>query len=335
MYPDNKTNYYLVRTIQELVEKNIIGIGWVNYHFNEIKSATEVINLVNKDHGIGRRGNQIRRFYEVKENDIIVAPLPHCIAIGRAAGGLLYDEAYYSHDRANQRKVNFLKDNTGTLATIPRSSFSEAFQRRLRVKGMTVNDMGEFADEIREAILSIENGKNHSWINQLDAETENHRDIFKKRLLKNIQSGKTNLITGGTGLENLVKELLEIEGYKACVLSKQHFGSYADADVKATRSDRCSLIKLLVQVKHHQGYTNEHGIRQLQEIQNAHSGEYDDYQRVLVTSASVSSEIIKVADDSNIMILDGEDLVDWISEHIAKLSEKTKKSLSIYASAST
>ncbi len=131
-------------------------------------------------------------------------------------------------------------------------------------------------------------------------------------------------------MEYLVRELLEAEGYDAQVLAKTHFGSFADADVKASRSDRCTVVKLFVQVKHHQGFSNEHGIHQLEEIRKAHAGEYDDHEHIFVTSASVSDELRKTAEKSQVTVIAGPELVDWISDHIGNLSKETKLALGIY-----
>jgi restriction system protein len=322
--------YYLVRTTPDLVERGIVGVGWSDFNFAEIANAEETIRQINADYGIGRWGNQIRRFYQIVGEDVIVAPLPYTVAIGRATGGLFFDQAQYNNDRANQRRVNFPRNADGGLLTFARTSFSEAFQRRLRVQGMTVNDLGEFRDEIREALASLDSGTPYAWSNRLLEEVAKRQNSFKEKLLENIRSGKTNLKTGGTGLEDLVRELLTIEGYKAEVLSKRRFGGFADADVQASRSDRCAAVDLLVQVKHHQGYSDEHGIRQLEEVRRVHPGEYDDHRRVFLTSASVSEELKKKAETMDIAVIDGLELVDWIGEHIEKLSEKTKLALGIY-----
>jgi len=327
---DNEQRNYLVRTIPELVEKGIVGLGWVDFKFCDYGDAEEVIKEINNAYGIGRYGNQIRRFFSISDGDVIVAPLPHSVAIGRAAGGQFYDENYYDEDRANQRKINFPRDPEGRVISIPRSSFSEAFQRRLRVMGMVVNDLTEFRDEIRSALLRIDAGGDHSWLNQFNEKKEAHKEDFRKRLLANIQSGRTNLKTGGCGLEELVKELLQAEGYEARVLSKRQFNGFADADVEAFRSDRWSTVKILIQVKHHQGYSNAHGLNQLREIKQAHSGEYDDYLSVFLTTASVSEEMRKQAVKDGITVMDGEALVEWIEGNIDHLAEKTKNLLGVY-----
>lgn len=326
-----ETDYYMVRTAPELVERGIVGVGWVDFHFDEIPDAEAAIQKITTEWGSARRwGNQIRRFYSIGDGDIVVAPVPYAVAIGKATGGLFYDPVYYDADRANQRRVIFPRDQEGRVSTIPRTSFSEAFQRRLRVQGMTVNSLGEFGDEIRSALGSLENGANHSWVNQIHEEISRQRKHFKTQLLANIQSGKTNLQTGGTGLENLVRELLVAEGYDARVLSKRQFGSFADADVQAFRSDRCTVVKLFVQVKHHQGFSSEAGIRQLEEIRRAHVGEYDDHEHVFVTSASVTEELRKIAEKTGVTVIAGSELADWISDQIGNLSEESKLALGIY-----
>jgi len=64
-------------------------------------------------------------------------------------------------------------------------------------------------------------------------------------------------------------------------------------------------VKLLVQVKHHQGLTNEQGICQLKEIRKAHPGEYDDHEIVFVTSASVSETVFKFQSTLILLGFDG------------------------------
>ena len=330
MNPETEPNYYLVRTTPDLVTRGIVGVGWSELNFAEIGDAEEAIRQIDKVYGIGRRANQIRRFFHIAEGDVIVSPVPYAVAVGRATGGLFFDQAYYDNDRVNQRRVTFPRDENGHVITVPRNAFSEAFQRRLRVQGMTINDMGEFRQEIEAATSSLERGTDHSWTNHLLNEVEKQREEFRKKLLANIQYGKTNLQTGGVGLENLVCELLTADGYQAQVLSKQHFQSFADADVKASRTDRCASVNLLVQVKHHQGYSDDYGIRQLEEIQHAHQSEYDEYERVLVTSASVGNGVLEKAEKAGITVIGGAELVGWIGEHIEKLSKTTKLALGIY-----
>jgi len=64
---------------------------------------------------------------------------------------------------------------------------------------------------------------------------------FKVALLNAIQKGKTRLEAGGIGLENLVVELLQLDGYTAKILPKQHFEGFADADIEASRTDMIQI----------------------------------------------------------------------------------------------
>jgi restriction system protein len=328
--PASEPHYYLVRSNPDLVEQGLVGVGWSDFNFAEIAEPDEAIDQINNAYGVGRNANQIRRFFNIAPDDVIVAPLPYSVAIGRATGGLVYSEAHFKNDEANQRRVSFPRDAEAHVVTVPRSSFSEAFQRRLRVRGMTVNDLSEFADEIQEALVSLARGENHHWQNHFLRQVSQQREQFKSKLLDNIQSGRTNLLTGGAGLENLVRELLTIEGYKARVLSKQQFGSFADADVLATRTDRIASVQLLVQVKHHQGQTGAYGVHQLQEIAKAHAGEYNDHKRVMITSGAISPELATEAENAGVTVIGGTELVDWIAEHIDRLASETKFALGIY-----
>jgi len=320
---------YLVRTTPYLVEKSIVGVGWSDHNFSAAKDAEEAIQAIHAHYGIGRNANQIRRYFAIQEGDLVVATLPYFVAIGRATGGQFFDAACYKDDTANQRRVVFPLDAQGKVVKIPRASFSEAFQRRLRVRGITVNDLGEFQQEIVKAYENISSGKNYSWSLLMAEKAGQAAEEFKSSLLRNIQGGMTNLLTGGVGLEHLVKELLQIEGYQAEVLSKHAFPGFADADIKASRTDPCSTVNLLVQVKHHQGFTNQHGLSQLEEIRKHELPEYSDHEMVFCTSASTSEAFQKRAELSKVTVIDGEGLVEWIAQHIEHLSSETKNCLGI------
>lgn len=321
--------FYLVRTLPALVEKSIVGVGWSGFDFSKMETAEQAIASINAAYGIGRWANQIRRFFAIRQGDVVVSPMPYTVAIGRAEGAIFFDESYADVDRVNQRRVHFPRGKDGKILTIPRASFSEAFQRRIRVQGMTVNDLTEFGCEIQQALESLESGGIYSWTSIVAEEVAKKEEFFKKELLANIQAGKTNLRAGGIGLEKLVKELLMLDGYRAEIMSKRALGSYADADVKASRTDKCVTVQILVQVKHHQGQSGIHGIKQLEEIRRLAAAEYSDHDLVFVTSASVDVGLIDRAGDNNITVIDGYGLVDWIAEKIDRLSPGTKQALGI------
>ncbi|MDB4396320.1 restriction endonuclease [bacterium] len=333
MSVNSEPNYYLVRADQGLVEKDIVGVGWVDCKFNEIETAQEAIEWIIKERGSVRRwANQIRRFYAITEGDIVIVPLPKSVAIGKAIGGLLYDPEYKEADRANQRKVEFFRDEQSEVRKIPRTNFSEAFQRRLRAQGSTIRDLQQFAEEIEKAVIKLEEGGAYLWSSQVEDEQSRKVDEFKEKLLKNIRSGQTQLKTGGRGLEELICELLIAEGYDdAQTLGTRGFKGTADADVMASRCDRYGgEVKLLIQAKHHHGFSSEEGIRQLEKISEQHSEKYDDYNLVFVTTANVSEELRKTAEKADVTVTDGEEFVDWITDNLSKLKPETKRQLGIY-----
>lgn len=327
----SNVNCYMVRTLSELVDKGAVGVGWVDYNFVEIGDAEEVISQVNQHFGIGRRANQVRRFFNMKEGDLVVVPFPYSVAIGTVASGLFYDEAYYGHDRANQRKVNFPRNEEGNVIKVPRNAFSEAFQRRLRLQ-MAVNGLNEFSKDISDAYATLQcDGKNYTWISQVIERKNEELEMFKGKLLSNIRQGNTNLQTGGVGLEHVVKELLEAEGYdKSDVLSKKEFPGGADADVLGTRSDLFSSASVLIQVKHHSGYSDGYGLTQLSKIRELTDRKYDACELIFLTSAEVGDQVRKKAAEHSIAIIDGVGLAEWISEKIECLSSDTKTKLGIY-----
>ena len=170
------------------------------------------------------------------------------------------------------------------MRKLPRAALPEAFQRRLRVQGITVNDLEEFRGEILAAFENMTTGKEYSW-----------------------------------------SIVMAEKAQKAEVLSKKAFPGIADADVKASRADPCATVNVLVQVKHHHGFTNEHGLTQLDEIKKHELPEYPDHELVFCTSASTSKTFLKRAEELEITVIDGARLADWIAQHMERLSLETKR----------
>jgi restriction system protein len=278
-------NYYLVRTPEELVRKSVVGIGWRDTNFATFSSVDSLLQSMG---GLGRRANAVRRFFTMKNGDIVVVPLHRSIVVGVVDGGLEFHQEHYAIDRPNQRTVKFITAlGKQSLAQISRDELSEKFQRRLRVPGGIVLDISEFNGEIDSIVKALSDGKSHSWDDGVQATLLEKEDSFRQGLFRNIQDGHTNLKAGGIGLEYLVTELLIVDGYAASVLSKRAFASFADADIKASKEDRISSTNVLIQVKHHRGTTGDWGIKQLEEIKKQSGIDYSDYELVLVTSEVV------------------------------------------------
>ena len=325
-------NYYMVRIsdrIWEFAEKGVVAIGWSNLDLSKLTSdeAAEIVGRQDYYAGtapqvVGKKKNEVWRFKHIKKGDIIIVPYWSNVLIAKSEGEYQFSEIDADADLANQLKVKYQRVG-GSLRILPRSELSEGLSRRLRVRGSTVTDLYEFSAEIEMLFTNTEYTIEKSAADKNIALEES----FKKRLITDIRVGNTHLITGGQGLETIVKLLFEIEGYSAKVLGKRTFSGYADADVEAKRRDTFTDTKILAQVKHHNWNTGEWGVEQLQLIKQ--SGEYADYKLVLITSGDVSEKIYKMAEENDISIVDGNDLADWIFVHLTELPKDIRARLHI------
>ena len=217
----------------------------------------------------------------------------------------------------------FFQIENGAWLTIPRDNLSEGLQRRLRVRGSTILDLEEFAKEIDRLFLG------ESYTSTIVRKRHEQEYEFKGKLLSLIRDGTSGLRAGGIGLETLVAELLEVDGYITAMQSKSRFPEFADADIEATRDDHIVSEKLLVQVKHHWGETDSWGAKQLRHILETQPDLFSEYRLVLVTSAQPAKELIDFRAAKDIILLDGERLADWITDSLHKLKSTTRHTLRI------
>ncbi len=313
---------YLVRSPAKLIDNNLAGYGWSQVNFSEAEDTKGLMSLFAKK-GInpGRHRNQIKRFFSIRSGDIVVVPLHRAVAFGIATGKRSYATGIsYGENRTN---VEYLRHDDGSVIRIPRVELPEALSTRLRIR-MSVVSLDEFKDDIIRIIDQIKTSGGASFnshIQQLEAEALIN---LRGQLLGNIRSGKTNLASGGIGLEKLVTELLHTEGYAAKVLAKTAFEGKADADIEAFREDRFSSTKLLIQVKHHNGHTGNHALRQLQQLDTD-----DDVQKWLITTGDVQPALVDEAGSEGIEIMDGERFVEWVVERADQLSPATLNRLGL------
>ena len=331
--------YYLIRAMSQsqddfdiFFNKNVVAVGWSDVNFCEYDDVELLVNDVYAEYYkddksapqvIGKKRNEVRRFKEIKQGDRLVIPSWGSICLAEAEADEFYSTQDSKCDLANQRKVAYHRDQNGNIIYIPRVNLSEGLQRRLRVRGTTISDLWEFIDEIDSLF------KGQDFNSRYNKSSRDAIDNFKNNLLENIQSGKTNLDAGGYGLEKLVQELLEIEGFKAEIQPKQRFPGFADADIEANKEDFLSEHKLLVQVKHHSGITGTWGAEQLVEILKLKSDLFSEYRLVLITSAIPSKDLMKICEMNDIVLVSGNDLSEWIFKSLRKLKNDTKKKLGI------
>ena len=201
-----------------VVEKDQIGYGWAKVDFSEHENANDVIAKINEEYtnGIGRHSNSIKRFFNLANGDIVVVPLSKAIAIGIVNGKKSFDQNLAKTKACNLISVNFFRTNNGHILRIPRKSLTQGFESRLKVRKSNTN-LNDFKEEITRIIDSIESNGAYKQETYLLEKISEAEQKFKKDLLTSITSGTTWLSAGGNGLEQLVKELLIIEGYTATI----------------------------------------------------------------------------------------------------------------------
>lgn len=320
-------NIMMVRCPRFVLDKGFIGYGWDRVDFSKFDNENDLIKQFSQQYpnGIGRHTNNIKRYYNLKKGDIVIVPLFKSIAIGVVDGEKKFDITLSQNNACNLISVDFFKTEDKHLALIPRGLLTQGLESRLKLRTSIAN-LNVFKDNICDLIDAIKNKGFYEHETYILEREEKEKSNFKQKLLQFITSGKTWISAGGNGLERLVKELFEIEGYTAKIHAKNKTRDISDIDIIADKIDRFSETHILIQVKHHSNISGSYGIKQLIAI-----NDYDDqnYKKLFITTADISEETKVFALENNIETMVGSELVDWIYENIDKLSNKTKQQLGI------
>ncbi|MGS0675730.1 restriction endonuclease [Shewanella sp. 125m-1] len=315
-------NIILVRSPNELISRNMAGYGWERIDMSSFESFKLLMNYVKeKNIDIGRKKNQISRFFHAKPGDIVIVPVSRAIILGVVREGRTYQ-----HDGgygANRINVDYFKNENGEAIRIPRSKLSQGLESRLKIR-MSIASLNEFSEEVEKYLTELKENNRVCFDSIFQQQKDKQVADFKEVLLSNLRNGSTSLKSGGYGLERLIKELMEIEGYSAHIAAKNKTSDISDVDIEASRTDPVSSNRVFIQVKHHSGETSAWGIKQLAAIE-----EDEHVDKWLITTARVSTETLQHAKDENISVMEGETLVDWIYERINELSPLTKEQLGV------
>ncbi|MCS4533563.1 restriction endonuclease [Neisseria montereyensis] len=321
-------NIFMIRTPLYVVNAGYVGYGWAKVDFSQYQD-TKALSDAFKQHypaGVGRKTKNIERFFNLKKGDIVLVPSSKSVSIGEVQGKKTFNPEWTKDNAGNLVSVDFYKVD-GRVLKIARSDFSGQLGSRLKVRTAIAN-FNEFKDEINRIIDSIKKTREvYRHSSYFSEQVELAEQKFKEELLQSIRQETIWLKDGGRGLEELIREMLEIDGYQAKIKAKNQSSDIADIDIEAQKVDRFSKTYLLIQAKHHRGETNGHGLKQL--IAYKDKDDDVDCQKWLITTAKVSDENKQLAEQHNINIMEGEELVDWIYESIPRLSEKTKQALGI------
>ena len=319
-------NFVMVRS-PKLIKNNQIGYGWASVNFSQFETIKDLIDKGFKDIDRGRQTNQIKRYFNLKQDDYVIVPFSGAVAIAEIVGEKSYQPVTEGIQYGENRiSVKYLKHKDGYF--IPRGNLSTALQNRLKIR-MTVCDLNEFSDELYKHIESVKNDKLYTWNNEQELKIQQNTEKFKVDLLSRLRSNKDiNLQSGGIGLEHLIKEILEAKNYTARIPAKNEKSGIQDVDVIATRFSEFSEKKegIFIQVKHHEGTTGNRGIRQVAEYE-INKDDYTHIDRVLITTAEFKNT--DFAELHDVTVLAGADFVNWIYDNLNLLSDDSLSSLGI------
>ena len=318
--------YLMVRSPESLINDNKIGYGWKQINFASHDNINSLIKeIIDKNGSIGRMTNQVKNYFNLREDDIVIVPLGKSIAIAKVIGEKLFEPLFTRGHGANQVRVEFFRKGN-KIIRIPRSALKQNLESRLKLR-TTIGDLSRFSKEIEHLIENLNNYGDFEINNSFQEKVDFYEQEFKKDLLNAICKGNTRLKAGGRGLEEFVKELLEIEGYSQVdILDKKNGEGIADVDIQATSENNPFLKDILIQVKHHNGETSKHAINQLIAYEaEATSNAY----KWVITTGHISDESKLHAEENQINIMEGEQFVDWIYTNLNKLSRETKANLGI------
>lgn len=321
-------------------KQGVVAMGWRAVDFSTYDDTDELLAEAKRQYFqdsdtapqvVGRKLGEIRLFRSLEVNDLVVVPHWSSIAMARVASDastFSTDQLAIERDLVNQRSVKYLRDSeTGEVLDIPRAELSEGLARRLRVMGSTALDLGSFADELEDRW----NGR--AWQDKYSESRDSERRKQIGQLKERIGfQGKTNLAAGGEGLEQLVKEILEICGYDVRVPAKNSLPPGADIDLEATWDDGFGLgsLSMWIQVKHHFGQSGHYGAQQLMEAKE-HRGmdETSTIRLALVTTGDLDEESRQFCEQRDIQLLDLNAICNWIIDNGHRLSEQTRTKLGI------
>ena len=315
-------NIILVRSPSELISVNLAGYGWERINMSSFANFEQLMTYVEVEGiDLGRKKNQISRFFHAKSGDIVVVPVSRAIVLGVVREGKTYqNDGGYGANRIN---VDYFKNENGEEIRIPRSKLSQGLESRLKIR-MSIASLNEFSEEIEKYLSHLKDNDQVCFDSLFQQQKDNQVADFKESLLSRLRSGSTTLKSGGYGLEKLIKELMELEGYSAHIAAKNKTSDISDVDIEASRTDPVSSNRVFIQAKHHRGETSDWGIRQLAALEDD-----EHVDKWLITTARVSTETLNLAQEKNVSVMDGEKLVDWIYDRINELSPSTKEQLGV------
>lgn len=312
------------------LDNGYVGIGWHKLgdlrkcaaSREELKEALIATYLnVKKGAVAGKAGVMFRFVNIVQRDDIVVYPskTDRMVNIGRVTGDYSYVEND-THEYPNQRSIEW-------LGSFPRSDFSQAALNEIGafITLFTIKrHRSEFLSKVNLAAPQDERNKESNQDlddNEVDFDASDDDTATENVAQQAMQTTEDFIIKqlhsklDGYEFEHFVAHILECMGYKTRVSSKSGDGG---VDVIAHKDElgfEPPIIK--VQCKRSTSQNGEPEVNQL--LGALGEGEYALF--VNLGSYSRPARLLE-RNKAKLRLIDGDELVDLVLEHYAKLSPK-------------
>lgn len=318
---EGKVNYYQHRISYcsyysyKLLEEGYLTIGFSDLakdenflrSFYDVNPDDTIREVINRD-GWGVNIWSLWYFLGMKKGDYVVVPeydgMFSIYEIVDERGSSVYlasqkeGNATLDSVKADDIDLGFIRHVKPVVTNLSRSDYADAkLQQRMKARQTTL-----WIDDLEKSIEeAIKQGKENKPIDVYDAVVKELKQPLYDNLMKFVQPEK---------LEKLVKSYCEkvLKADSVFIPSKNEQGKEGDADVVAT-FEGLKLI-LYIQVKKHEGYTDDWAIEQISAYssykkQNFLTG--DDYSVLswVISTGKFSEDTILKARDKNVRLIDG------------------------------
>lgn len=349
---EKRVNYYIFRIdyskqkyFKENLEKGILRQGWGVENLSlldengEVRNQEEWVNACpeswrNTDEArryLRNKNTNLRKMLEMKEGDIILIPkfpVWNMFSLYRVTGKYYFNLEETAVDYGHCIPVKIATTypyEIDKCFTYNGNDETKKIHSKLRGYQISINSV--YNEEIIKAIESLLQIKS---IKEVSPITEILRNIFEKNI-KNMENlNKEIFSVRPNDVEEIVEHIFIKQGY--LVESKNSYDKKGeDSDrtfikplpILSEINDEIGSCRVYVQIKKKDGeYDEDEGIKQLEKIVatkeniEGKDNKFNNFYKVLVCTGEFSSRIKELAQEKNIILIDGIQLIRMCLKNI-------------------
>ena len=305
-----------------LFKENFVSIGWseLSNEENICKIKDHKLESIMEELGWGRPRNRhnLHRFIcDMQKGDVLVVPLPKQFAVCE-----IVDDVIYSNESliSSICKNNIKKGNHWYFENKDKEPMDLGFYRKVKI---IINEIPryEYADSDLTKKLKIR--QTNSNITSIKKSVDNAVNAFKNREPINIK--EIFIEEAIPKLLSIINQKLTPEKFEGLVeWYLKSIGANVDTPRKNESKTECGdadkvgffdniKTAILVQVKKHDGETDDWAVKQIKAFKHNHR--YEDYHSqlwVISSCDSFSESAISMAEDADIRLIDGKEFCRMI-----------------------